>query len=289
MKGMKKSLKTFLASAPIRAFSLVVLFAAVIGVQIGYDITKASLPAGTESGFSPELVRLADMGFHSTVASFLWVNTMPEILDIFYNGHTEYLADLSYLNQVDPKLSYPYAFSVLTLPILRNLPNRDAVAIAIGKEGIANADPDWRIAYYTATDYYLDLNDEKDALYYFDIAGHTPGIPEIEQRFALNFGAIPNVRDKAIGIWTTIRDTTNDEATKERAQAYINRLEIFNYLEAAAKQYKTQFGVLPKTLDDLVAKKIIPEIPPDPFGYTFSIQSDGTVGIDQSKPPTSNQ
>ena len=90
---------------------LVALLAAVIGLQVGYDATKTSLPAGAGSGVSPELVRLADMGLHSTVASFLWVNTMPEILDIFYNGHTEYLGDLSYLNQVDPKLSYPYAFS----------------------------------------------------------------------------------------------------------------------------------------------------------------------------------
>ena len=174
------------------------------------------------------------------------------------------------------------------MPIINNLPNRDAVAIAIGKQGIADADPDWRIAYYTATDYYLDLKDDKDALYYFDIAGRTPGIPAFAQRFALNFGAIPNVRDKAIGIWETIRYTTSDPGAKERAQAYIDRLEIFNYLEAAAKQYKAQFGAFPKTLDGLATKKIIPAIPPDPFGYTFAIQSDGTVGIDQSKPPVVN-
>jgi hypothetical protein len=282
---MKNSLNSFFESAPVRTLTLVVLLLAVIGLQVGYDVAKTSLSAGTGSGVSPELVRLADMGFHSTVASFLWVGTMPEILDIFYNGKTEYLADLNYLNQVDPKLSYPYAFSVLTLPILNNLPNRDAIAVAIGKQGIASADPDWRIAYYTATDYYLDLKDEKDALYYFDIAGHTPGIPEVERRFALNFGAIPNHRDRAIGIWTTIRDTTGDPGTKERAQAYIDRLEMFNYLEAAAKQYKARYGVFPKTLDDLVTEKIIPAVPPDPFGSTCAIQSDGTVGIDQSKPP----
>jgi hypothetical protein len=285
---MKKSLSIFFNATPVRAVSLALLLAAVICIQVGYDATKTSLPAGEESGLSPELVRLADMGFHSTVGSFLWANTMPEILDIFYNGRTEYLADLDYLNKVDPKLSYPYAFSVLTLPAINTLPNRDAIAIAIGKRGIENADPDWRIPYYVATDYYLDLKDEKDALYYFDIAGRTPGIPDFAARFALNFGAIPNVRDKAIGIWTTIRDTTSDEATKERAQAYIDRLLMFNYLEAAAKQYKTKYGVFPKTLDDLVSKSIIPQIPLDPFGYTFSILSDGTVGIDQTKQPVIN-
>src|SRR5580692_4368279 len=96
---------------------IVFLLVAIASTQFLYDATKPPIPAGVSGGLSPELVRMLDMGFNSTVGSFLWVNTLPEILDLF-NDHTEYLADRAYLNEVDPKLSYPYAFSVLTLPFV---------------------------------------------------------------------------------------------------------------------------------------------------------------------------
>ena len=106
-----------------RTLVLALLFFAVILSQYGYDVAKISSAAATanaaatvaESSFSPSFIHMFDMGFDSTVGSFLWVSTMPEILDLF-RGRTEYLADERFVNAVDPKLGYPYAFSVLTLP-----------------------------------------------------------------------------------------------------------------------------------------------------------------------------
>src|ERR1700722_6393410 len=101
------------SSSFTKTLALILLMACVIFFQIGYDHTKLSLSAsGSASGESPEFIRLADMGFHPAVASFLWIETLPEILDLFYNGHQEYFSDLNFLNGVDPKFSYPYAFSV---------------------------------------------------------------------------------------------------------------------------------------------------------------------------------
>ncbi len=90
------------------------LLALVALLQFEYDATKITLPASSAQEVSPFMVRLLDMGFHPAVASFLWATTMPEILDL-WNGKTEYFSDLAFVNAVDPKLSYPYAFSVLTL------------------------------------------------------------------------------------------------------------------------------------------------------------------------------
>jgi hypothetical protein len=268
-----------------KSILLVVLFVAIIASQIAYDATKISLPAGTASGISPEFVRLADMGFHGAVGSFSWIQTMPEILDLYFRGNTKYLADLDFVNQVDPRLGYPYAFSAITLPALVRLPNHDAIAVAIGARGVRDADPDWRIPYYTAADYYLDLKDTASAIRYYDIAAHTPGIPAYAKQFALNFSLFPDDRAKTEALWVTIRDTTNDETLKERAQAYIDRLQIFTYLEAAAQAYKTRYGHFPATLDDLVAQGVIPEIPPDPFGYGLKINEKGVVELDLTKPP----
>jgi hypothetical protein len=174
----------------LRTLLLAVLLVGIIGAQVGYDATSKTLPAGEASAVSPEFVRIVDMGFHAAAGSFFWIGTMPEILGTYFQNSDQYLVDRAFVNAVDPKLSYPYAFTVLILPALVNYPNHDAIAVAVAKEGIANADPDWRIPYYLAAEYYLNLKDLKDALIYYDVAAHTPGIPEVSRNFATNFSAL---------------------------------------------------------------------------------------------------
>jgi hypothetical protein len=271
-----------------KSLLLIALSAAAVFSQLGYDATKITLPQSAGAGLSPAFMRLADLGFHSTVGSFSWISTMPEVLGIYFRGNTQYLSDLKFVNAIDPKLSYPYAFSVIILPVLTRLPDRDAVALAIGARGIANADPDWRIPYYMAADFYLDRKDTASALRYYDLAAHTPGIPLFAKQFSLNFGALPDDRAKTKAIWTSIRDTTNDDVVKARAQAYIDRLDIFDYLEAAARAYKMKNGKFPADLQILVDARVIPFIPPDPFGFGFKLETDGSVGINLTKNPGNN-
>jgi hypothetical protein len=262
------------------------LMGLVVLLQYQYDATRITLPASSNSGLSPLFVRALDMGFHPAVASFSWATTMPEVLDLFA-GKTEYFNDLANVNQIDPKLSFPYAFSSLILPAVTGPEYAEALkeSYIIGQEGIQNADPDWRTPYYMATNYFLWSKDNVDAAKYYDIAAHTPGIPAYAARFALNFGIENNQRQKTEQLWETIRDSTNDQSTKDRAQAYIDRLQDFDYLEAAVAQYKKVVGAYPTSTAELLQKNIIPEVPQDPFGFTFAIYPDGTVGIDQNSLP----
>ena len=278
-------------SAILKTITVALLLALVALIQSEYDAVKIAPPPSSANPFSPETVRMFDLGFHSAAASFLWISTMPEILDLF-NNKTEYLSDRAYLNDIDPKLSYPYAFSVLTLPAIPTSTgylSGSTDSLAIGEEGLANADPDWRIPYYMATNYYLQFKDLKDALIYFNLAAETPGIPYYAKRFAQNFGAEQKDRDRTRGLWESIRDTTNDPDTKARAQAYIDQLDDFDYLEAAAAQYKKMYGKEPSSTQALVDANIIPAIPEDPFGYIFVIGPDGTAAVDLAIPTSTGQ
>ncbi|MDE2018975.1 MAG: hypothetical protein KGJ13_01360 [Patescibacteria group bacterium] len=276
-----------------RTTALILLLLAVTSAQFYYDVAKlpgvrcSSADRDCQTVFSPEAIRLIDLGFNATIGSFLWAGTMPEILDLFLNDKTEYIPDVRYINAVDPKLSYPYAFSVLTLPAISTATYPQAITEAqrIGERGLLHADPDWRIPYYMAINYFLELKDGEDALKYFDIAAQTPGIPDFAKRFAENFGIGANDRKKVEELWATIRDSTNDPDTKARAQAYIDRLQIFDYLEAAAKVYKQRFGSWPAAPQVMADKGIIPFVPQDPFGYTFIINKDGSAGINVNKYP----
>jgi hypothetical protein len=262
------------------------LLALVALLQFEYDAMKVVLPASSAATASPFMVRIMDMGFHPAVASFLWATTMPEILDLF-NKKTEYFPDLAFVNAVDPKLSYPYAFSVLALPAVPSAAYPQAIekAYEIGQAGIANGDTDWRIPYYMATNEFLYAKDNVAAAKYYNIAAETPGVPAYAARFSLNFGIQTNQRQKTEQLWQTIKDSTNDPDTQARAQAYIDHLQAFDYLDAASKQYKAQFGKYPTSTAALVEKGIIPTVPVDPFGFTFIIQPDGTAGIDLTKLP----
>lgn len=270
-----------------KIFFLVLLFGLVAVLQLEYDATRVAIPTSLPNSFTPEMVRIADMGLNPAINAFLWAGTMPEILDLYFHGRTEYVSDVAFLTAVDPKMSYPYAFSVLTLPVVPSstYPIVLSESFKIGQQGLANADPDWRIPYYMAINYYLQLKDIKDAAQYFNIAAGTPGVPDYAARFALNFGIVQKERDRVRGIWETVYESSNDPSTKARAAAYIERLNDFDYLEAAAKVYKQKYGVYPKTPDQLVAKGIIPATPQDPFGFMFIFDKDGTVAVDQSKFP----
>jgi hypothetical protein len=263
------------------------LLALIALLQLEYDATKLALPASSAQTVSPFMVRLLDMGFHPAVASFLWATTMPEILDL-WRMKTEYFTDLAFVNAVDPKLSYPYAFSVLTLPAVPAADDPQAVAQAdaIGAQGIANGDADWRIPYYMATNEFLYAKDDIAAAKYYNLAAETPGIPAYAERFSLNFGIETDQRQKTEQLWETIKDSTNDPDEKARAQAFIDHLQDFDYLDAASVLYKKEFGVFPTSTAELVAKGIIPSVPADPFGFTFIIQKDGTSAIDLNTLPT---
>ena len=263
----------------VKGIVLILLLVAVVLFQFGYDATKPTAALSVSAGFAPDFIRAVDLGFHGGVGSFLWAATMPEILDAVLGRSMEYIPDEKYVNAVDPKLSYPYAFTVIVLPAAEHYAARVTDALAIGEQGILNADPDWRIPYYMATDYFLELKDDKNALWYYNLAAHTPNIPDYALRFSLNFGIKANDRQKTEDLWATIRDSSNDEATKERAQAYIGRLEIFDYLDAASKVYQEKYDKIPTSTDALVAGGIIPAIPEDPFGFKFVINKDGTSGI----------
>jgi hypothetical protein len=270
-----------------KTITLVLLLALVAALQVEYDATKLTLPSSGAQTVSPFMVRLLDMGFHPAVASFLWATTMPEILDL-WNMKEEYFTDLAFVNAVDPKLSYPYAFSVLTLTAVpaQDDPLALEQSIAIGKQGIADADPDWRIPYYMATNEFLYAKDDVAAAEYYNMAAQTPGVPAYAERFSLNFGIETNQRQKTEQLWETIADSTNDPDEKARAQAYIDHLEDFDYLDAAAAQYQKEFGVFPTSTAELVAKGIIPSVPVDPFGFTFIIGADGKSAIDLNTFPS---
>ena len=261
---------------------ILILACGVIGTQYLYDATKVRSPE-TDFPVSPKFLKSVDVGLHSTLASYLWLfKTRTELIKFLFlpkdrqeDGYKHLIKNIDTINAIDPRYSAPYAFSVIVLPA-STYPDRIKATIEIGRKGVDQADPDWQIPFYLAVTYHLELKDKVNAAKYFDIAGHSPGIPELVRIFSLNYGTIPTMREQTKQIWNTIYQTTDDPITRDRAKAYIIHLSILDYLDSAAKKYKNLYGEYPKDVESLVSKKIIPEIPRDPFNFEFTTKNGET-------------
>ena len=257
---------------------IVVLVGFAAAAQYAYDQDRAKNPASVPPALPAWLIRVFNLGLDSATAGFLWTNQVMTELPFLKYGFARYSSDLALVNQLDPHLSIPYYWSVLILPDTR-FPERIDEAITIGERGIAQADPDWRLAFYLAMDEALYKEDYAKAAMYFDMAARSAGIPPTQKSFSENYGLIPKTRDAARQMWALLYQTAGDETTKERALLHIKRFDDLDALEYAAQLYKRKYGSFPKIVQDMVTGGILRAVPQDPFGFAFIIDRNGFVGV----------
>ena len=261
------------------ALGVVLFLAAVIGAQVFYDQVRLQVAAPPEA--LPALaVRIANLGLDSATASFLWLQNVSEIPG-FANGQARFFGNLTLINELDPKFSFPYAYTVIALPLARQYGARVDKAIEIGRIGTTQADPDWRIPFYTAALYQLDKGDLEQAVKFYDITGKTPGTPAGVQKFAANFGTSPSLRVQTRAIWDTIARAAGDDKTRTRAKTYVIRLDLFDAIEATAAAYRARFGFYPSDVRELTATGYFREVPKDPLGMPLYLNNLGEVTLNK--------
>lgn len=237
--------------------------------QYYFDIQKKTRPLIPPNIMPAEIIKTVDLGLHSAASSLMWIYTIQQVSD-----YPEELPKLIHtVNKLDPRFSYPYAFGSLILPAF----DMNSQAIELAKQGIKDADPDWRIPYYLATTYHIFLKDRKNAALYFDMAAKTSNAPDNIKVVASRYGTGKSAREQTKTIWESIYENSNDELIKEGARAHIIQIEIIELLEKAVSIYKQRMGKYPENINDLVSTKILKAIPPSPFGLEFYLDTNGGI------------
>ena len=263
-------------------FVLSVMLIGITGLQYAAHLEDIQHAISAEP-IPYALVKAANLGLDSAASSLLWLMNVTE-LPFFQQGTKSFFGNLETINRLDPKFSFPYAFTVIALPLAKNYPRRIDAAIEIGRRGVVNADPDWRIPFYLAATYQLDKLDLEQAIKYYEITAKTPGVPEPIQKFAGNFGISKKLREETKRIWTRIYFSTEDKNLKARAEAYVIRLQLFDALELIAKNYKQRFKTYPKSLDELKEKGFVNKDVEDPLGFPIYFSGEGQITLNK---PTS--
>lgn len=261
----------------LRIGAFILLCAAVVAGQYAYDISAVGVRSAPQLP-SAETVKRFDLGLHSAAASFLWIGIRSE-LPFLSRGPAYFLSGLQLVNDLDPRWSTPYAFTVLVLPNIPWYQGRVSQALAVGERGLASADPNWQIPFYMGAIYQLELKDHANAARYFDAAAATPGVPELIRRFAVNYGIHPDSLEATLEAWAIIREISPDPAVRARAAAHIAHLEILQQLNLAVQAFFQKEGRYPVGLEELMRVGLLTGTPEDPFGFQFKVYEGGRVGI----------
>lgn len=251
-------------SIKINVAAIAVVFlltAGIVAAQYRSDLQQKSRTELTL--LPPEMIKLSDLGLHSAASALLWLYTIQNI-----SSYPKKIPEMiETVISIDPRFSYPYAFSTLILPTMK----MEERAIEIAERGLKEADADWRIPYYMATTYHIFMGDRRSAAFYFELAAKTPGAPEKVKNIAAGYGVHKNVRQQTKEIWISIYENSNDDFIRERAMNYITHIEIYELLEEAILEYQKRYGTRPLKLEELVSGKILKGIPESPLGVRLEI------------------
>lgn len=218
-------------------------------------------------------------------------------------GATNFLSDVYWLELIqyygggDPYGQYrqlPVLYSTITdlspqfLPAYQNgllvLPGEKftAEALALGEKGQQNIPSAWEIPYYEGLVYHINSKDYLNAAKQFQIAAAKPGAPAITKYFAGLYYNQANERQTAYVIFQTVVATTTDPFVKDRAQKQISHLDGLFALQDAVASFQQKFHRWPKSLDELVSQKVLPNLPTSPLGLRY-IYDAATGTVSDSK------
>ncbi len=258
--------------------------------QINYDVWRRYSPpklAGVDYNvyiepqpLSPPLAKAVSFGSTEFLADYYWLTLIQ-----YYGGGTpsgkyRKLAELfNVVTELSPRFQQAYQTGLIILPG-EGFPDQ---AIELGEKGKRNLPDSWEMPYYTGLVYHIYKKDYVSAAKEFQIAADKKDAPPITQYFAGIYYKEANQRSLAYQIFRTVHETTKDDFVRERAAKQLAHLEIIFFLEDAVARYHQRFARYPTKPQDLVAAKIIKEMPVSPLGISFAIDAQTGLVSDVKK------
>jgi tetratricopeptide (TPR) repeat protein len=202
--------------------------AALAGALLTSRGIEARAVARTETAqpiFFPraEILRPALLGFTGLAADLTWIRTV-QYFGTRIEGKERFpqlyqLVDMT--TSLDPHFVAAYQYGGLFLTIARQLPN----AIAIYRKGVAANPLAWQLPHDLGRLYFLELQDYRQALHWWEITDRLPGRPDYIPRFLIRLQAKVGHLDTALELWQQMYKQSENEAIREIAQREIRKLQ----------------------------------------------------------------
>lgn len=255
----------------IGLFALIVL-QQTLDQRLDRDVTRieelAQLPRG-------EYLKPMLLGYQHAGADLLWLQFLQVL------GKKKTTADeyewiyhaLDVITTLDPQYDYAYYVGGV---VLTNLANRTDLSNRLLEKGFAANPTIWNLPFLLGYNHYFIFGDAARGAEYMAAAAKLPGGPSYLPGLASRMYAEANNPEVALqllrALWLQTQDQEMREVLENRAKEIIIERDI-QTLETARDAYHTKYGHLPKGLNDLVISGEVRQIPDEPFGGTYHLDT----------------
>jgi hypothetical protein len=234
-------------------------------------------------------LRPLSLGYSLVLADALWFRTIS-----YFGQH--YRADRMYpwlahmcelVTDLDPRAAHVYRFGGMILPWEAG--QADA-GIQLLEKGIKALPDSWMMHYWVGFNYYFFKNDLESAARHMRQAAVLPGAAPNAAILAALLAAESQGPETALQLLNEMRQQVDSDEMLEVVDEHIAKTKLSIHLQRlndAVSTYRTQFGVMPLSTPQLVAKGLLNEVPPDPFGGVYIIDPEtGTVSSSTGTAPS---
>lgn len=137
---------------------------------------------------------------------------------------------------------------------------------------------DWIPGFFIGFDYFFFLKDNLTASKYLMEASKVPDAPIILATLASRLAQKARHTRTAISFLKTMHEKTENEEIKEILKERIEALVGVLILEKGISRFTSRFGRPPDTLEELVSRGILKEIPQNPYKKPYTYEN-GQIGF----------
>jgi hypothetical protein len=181
---------------------------------------------------------------------------------------------LQRVTDLDGRFWDPYVFAEMTLAWQAGMLEE---ANQLLHKATVNRPEDYRPPYFIGFNHFYFKKDAVKAAPHFRAAAMAPGAPDYIKGLAARVSLYGRQTALGISFLEDLMKETQDPKLVAYLQKRLTALQMLGYLEQKVLEFKKRNGELPKSLADLVAAGLIPSIPEDPYGGTFTLLENGRV------------
>jgi tetratricopeptide (TPR) repeat protein len=233
--------------------------------------TLANLPKG-------DYIKPVLLGYHHVGADLLWLRLL-QVVGNKQNSAVEYewmYHAVDVITTLDPQYAYAYYAGGV---ILGDLAHRTDLSNRLLSKGTEANPTVWNLPFLLGYNYYFLLDDPDKGAEYIMRASSLPDRPAYLPGLATRLSAESGKPETALAFLEARLRETQDPQMREEFMRRMKEILIerdIRLLEQAVEVYRTKHQALPSTLTALVADRVLPGLPQEPFGGVYRL--DGKTG-----------
>ena len=233
-----------------------------------------------------EVLKFVSLGYQNIVADVIWLRIIQVFGDrtVTEDGYNWIYNALDAVTTLDPRFVEAYLAGSMTLTVMADHVEQSNQIL---KKGIAADLNQWKIPFILGFNYFNFLGDYRRAAEYIEMATAMPGRPDWLPLLAARLHVQADAPQLALEFLARVYDATTDGGLRAKLEIRMKEVMIerdLMVMERAVERYQARHGSRPEHLSQLVETGILRAIPLDPFGGTYTLNSETGELSSNSRP-----